>query len=189
MLDDYNLAWAQTHNGEERYYVETRVNVGLLNGTDISGSCDVYDRVTGTVIDWKSCGPTMLRKYVKHGPGDAYRKQAHLYGRGWQRKGLNVRHVMIIFLPRQGELLRDSYTWHEPYDVHTAIDALERATGIDITIQALGDQAFQHLPTADAYCTHCPFFLARSTDLTQGCPGHPGAQPNALPPPALTLTD
>lgn len=181
LLDLDNLDYAEAHNGQERWYVETKVNTGDINGTDIWGSCDVFDRVTGTVIDWKTCGPTMLRKYVKNGPGDAYRIQAHLYGRGWQRKGLDVRNVMIIFLPRQGELLRDSHIWHEPYDVHVALHALQRATGIDLTLAQLGDDALPLLPTADAYCSHCPFFLAGSQDPRIGCPGHPREQQDRKP--------
>jgi hypothetical protein len=171
VLDNDNLTYANGHNGEERWYVENKVSVGDLNGDDIDGTTDAYDRVTGTVIDWKTCGPAMLKKYRRQISGQ-YRKQAHLYGRGWQRKGLTVRHVMVVFLPRNGEL-SETVVWHEPYDVQVALDALERATGIDITVTQLGKAAFQHLPTADAYCNRCPFFRAGSVDPALGCPGHP----------------
>jgi hypothetical protein len=173
MLDDDNLSYAErTGSGQERWFVETRVNVGDINGTDVEGSCDVFDRVTGTVVDWKTNGPAMLKKYKK-GPSKEYRAQAHLYGRGWQRKGMTVRNVMIIFLPRNGEL-SEAVVWTEPYDEQIAVDALTRATGIAVLVDAFGDRAYNHLETADAYCTHCPFFRAGSTDLRAGCPGHPG---------------
>lgn len=172
MLDDDNLSYAErTGSGQERWFVETRVNVGDINGVDIEGSCDVFDRVTGTVIDWKTNGPGMLKKYKK-GPSAEYRAQAHLYGRGWQRKGMTVRNVMIIFLPRNGEL-SEAVVWTEPYDEQIAIDALTRATGISVLINAFGDQAYGHLDTADAFCRMCPFFKFGSTDLKTGCPGHP----------------
>lgn len=173
MLDDDNLSYAErTGTGEERWFVETRVNVGDINGVDVEGSCDVFDRVTGTVIDWKTNGPGMLKKYKK-GPSQEYRSQAHLYGRGWARKGMTVRHVMIIFLPRNGEL-DEAVVWTEPYDEQIAIDALTRATGISVMVDAFGPKAYAQLQTADAYCRMCPFFKFGSTDLAQGCPGHEG---------------
>lgn len=174
MLDDDNLNYAdRTGSGEERWYIEEKVTVGQINGTDKAGSCDVYDRVTGTVIDWKTCGPGMLTKYKKNGPGPGYRAQAHLYGRGWQNKGLPVRAVMIISLPRNGEL-RDAHIWSEPYNEQIALDALSRATGIDMVIQAFGTAGLDRLNTADAFCRMCPYYRYESTDLAVGCPGHPG---------------
>jgi len=174
MLDQDNLSYAErTGTGEERWYVETKVNAGELNGEDIEGSCDAYDRVTGTVLDWKTCGPNILKGYRKIGASNQYKKQAHLYGRGWARKGLTVRHVMIIFLPRDGEL-DDAVVWTEPYDEQVAVDALTRATGISVMVDAFGDQAYAQLQTADAYCRMCPFFKFGSANLAQGCPGHAG---------------
>src|SRR6202007_2411815 len=94
-------------------------------------------RVTGTVVDWKSVGPTQLTKYKAKGPGGQYRAQAHLYGRGWARRGQDVRHVAVMFLPRNGEL-REAYFWSEPYDEQVAIQALQRLEGIPLTARALG---------------------------------------------------
>lgn len=177
-FDRYNLANALHYNGQERFYIETRVNVGLdINGAELSGSCDLYDRVTGTVVDHKTCGPTMLNKYRKKGPGQQYRVQAHLYGRGWQRAGLPVTRVMIVFLPRQGEL-DDAYIWSEPYDEQVAIDALQRLAGVQAAVNLLGFEALEPLPTVEAYCTSCPFFRHKSTDLTKGCPGDPASNIN-----------
>ena len=153
------------------------MNVGEIDGETITGSCDVFDRVTGTVIDWKTTGPTMLKKYVRKGPGPEYRVQAHLYGRGWQRRGMTVRNVMIVFLPRNGEL-HEAHIWHEPYDEQVAIDGLTRASGIAVATKALGHAALEQLPTAEAYCRLCPFHSPQSTDLRVGCPGHPGGDHN-----------
>lgn len=156
--------------GYTRWVIEAKVNCGELNGQDLNGHCDLFDRVTGTVIDWKTVGPTQLKKYRSKGPGQQYRVQAHLYGRGWQRRGQDVKNVAVMFLPRNGEL-REAYFWSEPYDEQIALDGISRATGIALTVQALGDAALPLLPTADAFCTMCPFFKRGSTDLTQGCPG------------------
>lgn len=183
-FDADNLRIAQAE-GQERWLVETRVSVGEVNGVEITGSCDLYDRWTGTVIDHKTVGPTQLRKYRTSGPGDQYRVQAHLYGRGWIRKGLPVTTVAVAFLPRNGELA-EAHIWHEPYNEQIAIDALQRLTGIDLACRALGPAALAALPTADQYCGLCPHFKAGSPDLASGCPGDPGASKTQAP--ALTLT-
>jgi hypothetical protein len=176
-FDGYNLANAHLLDGQERFYIETKVSVGEANGVDVTGSCDLYDRITQTVVDHKIVGPTQLVKYKRHGPGDQYRTQAHLYGRGWQRAGLPVSTVMIAFLPRNSPL-SDAYIWSEPYDEQIAVDALQRLTGIKLTVDALGVKALPLLPTADAYCPHCPFFLANSDNLERGCPGDPASNVN-----------
>lgn len=160
--------------GFTRWVIEATVDCGEIAGTPLRGHCDLFDRVTGTVVDWKTVGPTQLKKYRTSGPGEQYRIQAHLYGRGWARRGQDVRTVAVMFLPRQGEL-RDAYYWHEPYDEQVALDAIARAEGIALTTQALGSSAPAALPTADAYCSLCPFYKAGSTDPAVGCPGDPAA--------------
>jgi hypothetical protein len=171
MLDAANDNYERrTQSGQERYYIEQRVTVGQILGRDIDGSCDVYDRATATVVDWKTVGPAQLAKYKRFGPGQQYRAQAHLYGRGWRNRGLPVDTVMVVFLPRNGEL-GETYVWHEPYDEEIARDTLQRATGIALATQALGTGALTHLATADVFCHLCPYFLAKSTDLAAGCPG------------------
>jgi hypothetical protein len=157
-----------------RFLTEMRVSVGEIDGVDITGSCDLYDRVTATVVDWKFVGKTQLAKYKRSGPGPQYRSQVHLYGRGFTRRGVPVDTVMIAFLPRDGEL-RDAYVWHEPYDEQVALDALERANGIALALKALGPDALGLLETADQFCSRCPFYRANSTDLATGCPGDAGA--------------
>lgn len=167
-----------------RWLLEDTVSPGELGGQPVPGHCDLYDRVTATVVDWKCVGPTQLKKYRSKGPGDQYRRQAHLYGRGWQRRGQDLRRVAVMFLPRDGEL-RDAYYWSEPYDEQVAVEALQRAEGIVQATRALGVNALPILPTADAWCRMCPFYRANSTDLTRGCPGDAATQQPQTP--ALTL--
>jgi hypothetical protein len=185
-FDRYNLLNAQYLNGQERFYIETKVNVGEYNGKPLTGSCDLYDRVTGIVVDHKFPGPTMIEKYRRKGPGQQYRNQAHLYGRGWIRAGLPVSRVMIAFLPRNGEL-DDHYIWREDYDEQVALDALQRVEGVDTAVQTLGPAALQLLPTDNHYCNTCPYFLHRSTDLTKGCPGDPTSPVNKSQPSSSEL--
>lgn len=141
---------------QPRFLLEHRVTVGDINGTVITGSCDLFDVATGIVNDWKCVGPTRLNTYKRKGPGEQYRVQAHLYGRGWQRAGHTVRHVMITFLPRDGEL-RDAFQWSEPYDETVAVQALARATGIAQLIDSIGVDATVGLypPCDNQWCDWC----------------------------------
>lgn len=173
------MTWLNGHFGagpdtKPRFLLEHKVDVGEIDGEHITGSCDVYDRLTEHVIDWKVVGERQLRKYAKEGPGSQYRTQAHLYGRGWTRRGLPVSGVAVMFLPRD-RMLRDTYFWHEPYNEQIAIDALSRADGITKLARQLGPKALPMLKTFDAYCQFCPYFQPGSTDLQTACPGDPKA--------------
>lgn len=178
VFDKFNVRWMVENQtgGEERYLIENKVSSGLvLNGEDIDGHTDLYDRATATVIDWKLVGPAPLKDYRRKGPGQQYRVQGHTYGRGWRLKGLPVDNVMIVFLPRNGEL-KDAYVWSEPYDEQVALDGFTRVKGIEAMTSNLGVKALELLPTANAYCYRCDYYRAGSIDLVQGCPGDPEAQ-------------
>ncbi|MBA9003756.1 hypothetical protein [Thermomonospora cellulosilytica] len=173
------MRWLNGHlgtlaEGGPRFLLEHKVSVGEICGEHITGTCDVYDRVTGIVVDWKVVGEKQLKKYKDEGPGDQYRAQAHLYGRGWQRRGMPVTKVAVMFLPRD-RMLHAAHMWSEPYDEQIAVQALTRAEGITTMVRGIGKAALPMLPTADAYCTFCDYFLPGSTELEEACPGHPGA--------------
>jgi len=158
--------------GVERFYVETELVIAELGGELIKGTCDLYDRMTATVVDWKTTSAPKLLDYKRHGPGAQYRAQAHLYGLGWRRLGLPVDQVMIVFLPRNGELC-DTYVWYERFDVELARAALDRLAGIKQLVDTFGTSSLAMLPTTEAYCLHCPFLIFDSPDLVKGCPGDP----------------
>lgn len=174
-FDQMNLHM-QDANGGERWLVETRLTVGYVNGKPITGSCDLYDRWTGTVIDHKIIGPSQLDNYRRNGPSQQYRVQAHLYGLGWVLKQQRVTTVMIAFLPRHGEL-RDAHLWSEPFDPTIAGEALQRLTGIDTAISTVGETALALLPTADHWCNSCPWFKPGAQDVY--CPGDPASPVNS----------
>lgn len=46
----------------DRFAVEQRVTVGSDGEDDVQGSGDLYDSVTGSVLDWKIVGPNTLKK-------------------------------------------------------------------------------------------------------------------------------
>ncbi|MEV4158990.1 hypothetical protein [Nonomuraea dietziae] len=173
IIDSFNARVPGFNEVGPRFLIEWRVPVGSINGTDIDGSCDLYDRVTGTVLDWKCVGGEQLLKYKANGPGEQYRIQAHAYGRGWQRRGFKVSNVAVYFLPRDREFDR-RHVWSEPYDEQVAVKALERVDGI-AKLATLGPGAMSMLRTADAWCRFCPNFKPGSTDLTASCPGDAAA--------------
>lgn len=164
-----------------RWLVEFKVNAGMVGDQVLDGSCDLYCRVTDTVVDWKVVGATALKKYRKDGPGEQYRIQAHTYALGWERRGMPVRRVALVFLPSAGELT-DAVFWHEPYAPDVATAAIDRATLVARLVGQGGSHAAAALPTADAWCSYCPWHLPAATDLTEACPGHrePAAALNAV---------
>lgn len=165
---------------DTRWLVECGVDAGTVGTNPLTGSCDLYDRVSATVVDWKVVGVSTLRKYKSGGPGDTYRVQAHTYGLGWTRRGYPVETVAIYFLPQNGELA-DGHYWHEPYDPQVALDAITRADAVARVVAAGGVGVLAHLPTADAWCAYCPWHRAGSTNLAEACPGDPAAPRRADP--------
>lgn len=174
-LRRFNATWA------DRWLVEETLYVGNFAGRPLFGHGDVYDRASFGVWDWKLPGTYPLRNYKANGPGEQYRQQGHLYGRGWQLRGMRVDYVGIAFLPRADDWEKAVF-WHEPYDEQIALDALARAEGINTTTQTLGAAALDVLPPADAYCHRCPWFKPRSESLTEGCPGAPSRAVRAAAP-------
>ena len=166
------------HAEPGRFLLENRVTVGNIAILgDISGSTDLFDTLTGTVVDWKIPSATTIKHARQHGPSGQYRTQAHLYGQGWINAGYQVNHVAICYLPASGELT-DGYWWTEPFDPDIAARALARLERITIAAHALGDA--RQLRTADAHCEFCPY---RAPDL---CDGDPAYRPRTPKKPTLT---
>jgi hypothetical protein len=167
--------------GAPRYKVEERVTVrqGYTDDATLAGSSDLYDRASGTVWDWKLVGTSSLDNYRRKGPGDQYRKQAHLYGLGQENAGEAPKRVAICFVGRYHELR--VHVWTEPYDRQVALDALDRLDRIRQQLLDLDPEAhperWTQIPTSEAAkCRFCPWFKPGSTDLSIGCPG--AAQPS-----------
>lgn len=49
-------------DGYDRFTTEQRVTVGSDGDDDVSGSGDLYDAITATVLDWKIVGPATLKR-------------------------------------------------------------------------------------------------------------------------------
>lgn len=156
-----------------RYLVEHRVTVGAVAAEQVRGNTDIYDTHSGTVVDWKIVGTTTLCSARVHGAKEQYRRQAMLYGLGWECRGFTVRNVLIFFLPRNAVSLRDAYPWLGPYDRALAEDTLARADALAWRIHREG------LPAVlDSIPEHV------GDDFT--CPRYPDYRVTTSPP-ALTL--
>ncbi|QFG08909.1 Cas4 family exonuclease [Mycobacterium phage MalagasyRose] len=150
-----------------RWLPEHRVTVR----EDLAGTADLYDTFTDTVIDLKFPGGSTLREYLKQGPPPEYRTQAHVYGRGYRREGLDVKRVAIWFIPRGGQL-RKSFVWSEPYNDQIVVDTLAR---LDDGLMALNDLELEAhperlalIPRVAHKCMFCPYFTPQA--------GHPEPQ-------------
>jgi hypothetical protein len=191
-----------------RWLVESRVHVGeITDYGDLDGNTDLYDLDTGTVIDWKIVGVTTLRNARAGRVGAEYRVQGHSYGLGWVNRGLPVRRVMIVFLPRNSRTVRDAVVWSERFDPAIAQRALRRAERVHALTRTLGLAAALALsngalreagayaladpaglaedlavPIADA-CRYCPWLAAGSHDLARACPGVAPLAPERSAPP------
>ncbi|GAA0638062.1 hypothetical protein GCM10010174_69880 [Kutzneria viridogrisea] len=162
---------ANTRLGRIRYLVERRVEVR----PGLTGSCDLFDADTMTVIDHKVVGTTKMREYRLQGPPPHYRAQAHLYGVGYANLGLPVREVALAFYPRGG-LLSGLHVWSEPFDPAIAQAALDRHDQVLALVDTLDVERnpanYRHLPATPSHgCTYCPWFKP-GTDTGRGCPGH-----------------
>jgi hypothetical protein len=143
----------------------------------ISGTSDVFDLRTGTVIDWKTMGDTAKRKLATDGPSHGYEVQIQTYGLGYYRAGFPVRKVALMFLPRSG-LLRDAryYEWgFDPSIAHAAIERVYRIGKSVVELQG-GDrraEMWDQVPRSPSnLCGWCPFFKKGALSVTsRGCPG------------------
>lgn len=183
----------KANGGGIGWEIEERVTVGTIGQKTITGSTDLFIPETATVTDWKFLGPKRLDEVRGAGkPKDLYKVQAHLYGRGWAAEGYDVRQVMIVFLPREGEI---GDTWTEPeetaagwwmstnrdgvslaqdYDEQVAIDALARADGMAKSLALFGLDALLATPAfarcKDRWCAYCN--PPRTSTPAQRRPGH-----------------
>jgi hypothetical protein len=153
-----------------RWLTERKVTVR----EDLSGTCDLYDIETATVIDYKFPGTTAMTEYRRSGPSPEYRIQAHLYGAGFINEGYPVERVGIWFLPRAGQLAT-SYLWTEPYDAAIVESVLRK---IDLAVGLLVDLDIDHhperlgmIPMTPHHCTWCPFWSPAAHPSPAACPG------------------
>lgn len=137
--------------GRTRWLIEHKVNVY----DDITGTVDLYDVDTQTVIDHKILGVDTLRGIKTVGPSDTYKFQVLMYALGLQRAGYDVRNVAIAAWPRSGRL-SGLYLWTMPADLWHLDPILERYDAVKNAVHAGVPLAL--IPTTPSTCIWCPWF-------------------------------
>lgn len=147
---------ANNELGRHRWLTETRVNVAA----GLSGSCDLYDKDSATVVDWKIPGSNRFKMYVKS-MSPVYRGQVNLYALGYENANLPVKDVAIALLPRGGTLTQ-MHLWREPYNRDLAQAILSRREAVMTLINDLkievNPSRYQWLPITPYDCLFCDWF-------------------------------
>lgn len=155
--------------GRIRWVTEQRVVIRTAseNKDELGGTCDLYDFDTSTVLDHKVPGATAYAKYVKNGPSEQYRGQAHLYGQGYINLGFKVEQVGIVFISRTGTL-RQIHIWREPFNPELVQDILKRLDKVENILDEKGQDGIQLLPkTPGDYCSYCNWYSPDPQGLFQ----------------------
>lgn len=136
---------------DPEWVLEKRLDIGGRT----QGKSDALWIPEKTVVDFKFSGDTTVGNVRRNGPGDQYRGQIHLYGKGWQQAGFAVEHVAIAFLSKQSE--SKDLVWAEEYDEGLANQVLDRLDAIRDDL-AGGKTPLQITPTPSRMCLYCPYF-------------------------------
>lgn len=166
-LDEYQKQVLGRTKENPRFLVEQRVRIEH-DEYGLSGNTDVLDLDDLEVRDYKLLGNDALKKLREEGPSTTYRVQAHTYGKGWRQRGVPVKSVAIIGLPRSS-FLRNTVIWSEPLDVSIADRALSRVGTIDRGVK--GGISPERFPTSGGHCQFCHHFRKGGPADSAGCPG------------------
>lgn len=143
-----------TDRWPDEYMLENRLHVHSYKGLELGGSCDMFVPQQGIVNDWKVVGQTALKDAAKGKIKNQYRIQAMLYGLGWVKKGYEVTHVSLTFLPRDLDLTNAEVVMLR-YDEQIAIDALAQLEVLIDAAEILGwDAVIAKQPKAN-FCWDC----------------------------------
>lgn len=147
---------AQLEEGFSRwddYILEEKLFVHEYKNLKLAGSCDMYHK-DGVVNDWKVVGQEALKKAAKGNIKNQYRVQAMLYGLGWKKKGYDVTHVTLTFLPRDLDLPNAQVVMLR-YDEQVAMDALAELELLIDAAEIIGwDAVIDKQPKAN-FCWDC----------------------------------
>ena len=143
--------------GAGRFLVEAKASY-----RQVSGTADLYDRRTRTVIDWKTTKAGKIRTIRKTAPPPNYVTQIHTYGAGLEAGGESPERVALVFLPVDGKLT-DVHAWVAPYDRSIANQAIDRYEGLRAApLEAAA-------PSPSRLCEWCDYHQPRGGS---GCPGN-----------------
>lgn len=171
------LADAFTADDPARWMTEHRVTPH----PDHSGTADLYDRQTATVLDHKCLGESSLAK-IQHpnGPPRKYVAQLALYGLGYLRAGLPVQRIAIIAYPRTRSTLYGLYVWEHAFDgdmvklLGEVFEDTDRRKLLAAKV-SVGRMRLDEVPRTPSHdeCFFCPAYRPQAghDGSLIGCPG------------------
>ena len=150
-LEDGFVRWP------DDYKLEGRIDVHEYKSLKLGGSCDMFAYQAGVVNDWKVVGERALKEAASGKIKNQYRVQAMLYGLGWKRKGFDVSHVALTFLPRDVDLSNAQVVMLR-YDEAVALEALAALEVMIDAAEIIGwDAVIDRQPKA-SFCWDCKKF-------------------------------
>lgn len=139
------------------YKLEGRIEVHEYKSLKLGGSCDMFAYKAGVVNDWKVVGERALKEAASGKIKDQYRIQAMLYGLGWKKKGFDVTHVALTFLPRDTDLSNAQVVMLR-FDEQMALNALAELEIMIDAAEIIGwDAVIDKQPKA-SFCWDCKKF-------------------------------
>lgn len=157
--DTDNTIEASLGVSQRRWLTEQEVKISYY-GVTLAGSCDLYDTVTRTVVDWKVLGPATLKKIKSDGAPEQYRIQVMLYAYGfYQTYGILPESVALALVPRNGPLSGVRLLLEE-YDEQVALKALHRLHDLVTDYELGGRWSDQQAAPNERTCRYCPVPMA-----------------------------
>lgn len=154
--------------GSGRFLVERQVRF-----RGIPGTADLYDRMTHTVVDWKTVFKNKLARLRMDGPPRHYVVQVQTYAAGLHAAGEDVRWCAIAYLPVDGTL-DDMWIWRTAFDPTVADNAVTRVNAIS-ELQMTDVTGRIRPSTVEAapsnLCPWCEHYHKSAVDLDAACPG------------------
>jgi len=158
-------------NGDADWLVEHRVEAR----PGLSGTLDLFQRSSGTVIDHKCVGATSMKTRKAEGPTEQQVIQLNIYAYALELQGHEVKKVALAFYPLGG-MLSGMHIWLGDYNRQVALDAMQR---LDATVELIAmldpeahPERWELIPAATSRgCSYCPWFVPGSDNLAIGCPG------------------
>jgi hypothetical protein len=142
-----------------------------------TGTADLFDLETGTLIDHKVLGRSSHDEITRNGPPAHYRAQLLLYARGYQLAGVPVRRVALAAWPRAGSTLGGLHVWGLDLGPETDAEVDEL---LNVTMPRRYAQAealrsgapLRSIPSLpSSHCYFCPFYRPSDQDTTGTCSG------------------
>jgi len=147
--------------GSGRFEVERR-----LTYRGVPGTVDLFDRRTGTVVDWKTTTSRKLARVRHDGPRVEYVTQVQMYGAALETAGEDVAWVALAYLPVDGPL-DDLWVWRTRYNRAVADVAVARLDGL----RSRADHPSTVASSPGPLCPWCPYYRALVPATRDTCPG------------------